>query len=105
MERNIWQCCSNITELKYYVKEFVSGIDFLFADEQFYTFSQGETTAQQQAERLLFREVAAAVARQQLESEAINEIARDLKAAFAEQDMERLIESFSHYLKQDDWYR
>ena len=33
MERNIWQCCSNITELKYYVKEFVSGIDFLFADE------------------------------------------------------------------------
>ena len=80
-------------------------LDFLFADEQFYTFSQGETTAQQQAERLLFREVAAAVARQQLESEAINEIARDLKAAFAEQDMERLIESFSHYLKQDDWYR
>ena len=49
--------------------------------------------------------MAAAVARQQLESEAINEIARDLKAAFAEQDMERLIESFSHYLKQDDWYR
>lgn len=45
-------------------------------------FSQGETTAQQQAERLLFREVVKSRMRQQLESEAISEIARDLKAAF-----------------------
>ena len=78
-------------------------LGFLFTNENFYTFPQDEA-AQQQAERLLFREIAATVTRQQLDSEALTEIARDLKAIYAEQDMEHLIDSIHHYLKQDDLF-
>ena len=80
-------------------------LDFLLANEQFYAFYQNTPPTQQQAERLLFSEVANAVVRQQLENEALNEVARDLKAAFAEHNMEQLIEAINHYMQQDNLYR
>ncbi len=53
---------------------------------------------------LVFTEAARAIARQKLDAVAISEIARDLRAAQAEYDLEKLIESIDRYLKQDEWF-
>ena len=53
---------------------------------------------------LVFTEADRAIARQKHDSVAISEIARDLRAAQAEYDLEKLIESIDRYLKQDEWF-
>ncbi|MDO5074015.1 MAG: hypothetical protein Q4D63_06395 [Neisseria animaloris] len=54
---------------------------------------------------LTFSKEADAIERKKLEAAALAEIAKNLSAAQAEYELEKLIESIEYYLKQDDLFK
>ena len=77
---------------------------FYLYSEQLYLLAADEIAPEAADKVLVFTEAARAIARQKLDAVAISEIARDLRAAQAEYDLEKLIESIDRYLKQDEWF-
>lgn len=78
--------------------------DFLFEDEAFYA-TDSECIATQLPDNVkIFSEEARALEQKRLETLALQELAKDLRAARAEEDLMRLLDRLDRHLQRDDWF-
>ena len=76
--------------------------DFPVFPEGFFALKHDDLQPLPENNLLVFSEVYEALVQKKLEAAALEDVVRDLKAMYAEHDMERLIAALEHYRHYDD---
>ncbi|KLT73703.1 hypothetical protein PL75_01810 [Neisseria arctica] len=86
-----------------WVSEDATNLDFYFSPETSYLANTEKTPSPEKL--LAFSQAAREIARKKLDAVAKLAVAQNLRASQEAYDLERLIASIDHFMRQDDLYR